>query len=544
MAPGYLHSAKFDYNLEDSDDEDPLSMEDNKTNNRDMPGPLRSPSFATNGDLSNAKRPPNEEQTAAALRRLPSNASSDGPPPISNVPRDNLPKPDPHIPIRRSSSNIETQSQDRTRTYSDGGASPGILRGTSYRSGDGTKSDPQRSPSAPPQRPEPGRMISAKSFRGVKNAFADFESSHWLPLHVACLFRASPKVIETLLKKYPFAAKVMNGMGMLPIHIVCSRLMEPMPPFGFPPEGRAASPVWDPAPVLSLLLRAFPQSVHMPSSNLDASTPLQYVEVNWGPGQKKDELMELLQRKLSSFLPLMESKTQGEQPNVHSFRAAKYDTSPSKRFPFVGRSPKLKSDKPTKLLLYILERDWERAESRLTRAPEEASVWTMIDDEEQRTNGADGCHRLPIHRACALKPPRSLLQALTEAYPECLSCREKYGMLPLHVACHNHAQYSSIDFIMKAYPDGIRTKDSLGLLPLHIACIEGAPVSVITALLQKYPESVTSKDEKGWTPVDYATASFHPNRDAMLVSLQTYGRAEEGSVKSGKSTDGERWVDF
>ena len=41
------------------------------------------------------------------------------------------------------------------------------------------------------------------------------------PLHVACEYGASPKIIETLIRSNKYAVLAMDSLGRLPIHVVC-----------------------------------------------------------------------------------------------------------------------------------------------------------------------------------------------------------------------------------------------------------------------------------------------------------------------------------
>lgn len=230
------------------------------------------------------------------------------------------------------------------------------------------------------------------------------------------------------------------------------------------------------------------------------------------------------------------------------------------------------SNKPTKLYTLILSHDWSGARERLVHRPEEAAVWTLVDasgDDGGDSDGGGGgrgnpaapmikkgsyksggdevgeaeyaCHRLPLHRACASKPPPELVKALVEAYPDGIRSREKFAMLPLHVACQRGASTSVITTLVDLYPSSTRERDAFGLLPLHLACTEGCSPDVLVALLRSYPGAVEETDNTGRRPADYVRESLQPNRDAMLRELgrdANYWFAPSTSTRASESGGG------
>lgn len=211
--------------------------------------------------------------------------------------------------------------------------------------------------------------------------------------------------------------------------------------------------------------------------------------------------------------------------------------------------------KPAKLYSLILSHDWSGARERLVHHPEEAAVWTLVDTSDRDVSGDSSdnngggkaaagpmvapmikkgsyksggdemgeaeyaCHRLPLHRACASKPPAELVKGLVEAYPDGVRSREKFAMLPLHVACQHGASTSVIETLVDLYPASTRERDAFGLLPLHLACTEGCSPDVLVSLLRSYPGAVEERDDTGRRPADYVRESLQPNRDALLREL-------------------------
>jgi len=115
-----------------------------------------------------------------------------------------------------------------------------------------------------------------------------------LPLHIACLYRASPPVISHLLEAYPKAVRE-QALGMLPIHMVCAGFHLPEPVLA-PPIGPVPFPhddEYDMAESLRRLEKAFPESVNYPSES-NGMTPKTYIDETLDDGAYKDTCLEAL----------------------------------------------------------------------------------------------------------------------------------------------------------------------------------------------------------------------------------------------------------
>lgn len=114
-----------------------------------------------------------------------------------------------------------------------------------------------------------------------------------LPLHIACLYRASPSVISYLLEAYPKAVQNI-ALGMLPIHMVCAGfelpapVLAPSPVLPFPMDDE-----YDLAESLRRLEKACPESLNYPSANNDM-TPRMYIDATMDDGSYKDACLEAL----------------------------------------------------------------------------------------------------------------------------------------------------------------------------------------------------------------------------------------------------------
>lgn len=320
-------------------------------------------------------------------------------------------------------------------------------------------------------------------------AFAD----DFLPLHIACLFRASPAVIELLIKSHPDSVECRNKWGMLPIHIVCANISLESPVI-------AASKVmedystkqylnnlymdsmsdgnirWEIEKVVQMLINAFPHSVNIPSDNIEWYTPLEYASRNLPQGHSKDEVISIFNR--------VQSTKDGESQSLASSLSDSRVSTDIKAYS-IGNSP----------FLYkcISLRKWDLALQQIQKSPEEASYWVVDADYP----------RLPLHLACTNSAPLNVIKALLESYPEASMSKEGSGSQPLHLSCANNLPLKCVHAIFESHPDAITTKDAIGRLPLHVACSYGAPLKVVKMLIEAYPDSCFMKDYNGHTALTY-----------------------------------------
>lgn len=153
---------------------------------------------------------------------------------------------------------------------------------------------------------------------------------------------------------------------------------------------------------------------------------------------------------------------------------------------------------------FISHEDWKLVNMYLTSssAHHAASKWTTI------TGFFDGEYDstvLPIHEACALCPPKDVVEKLIKHYPEGLKLKEgKFDRLPLHIACLTSAPTDVMEVLIRYYPEGARCKDSIGRLPIHYACAHDSPEEVIEMLLSAFPASAGCSDNNGWLPLHVA----------------------------------------
>ena len=116
------------------------------------------------------------------------------------------------------------------------------------------------------------------------------EANTLLPIHIACLYKASPSVLHLLLQEHSMGA-LSAIMGMLPIHLVAAGWhLEPL-------ASHIPNQVYFEEPnmvqVLQVLANALPESLLAKSDN-HAMTPMEYVEDTMTEGHRKEKCLEYL----------------------------------------------------------------------------------------------------------------------------------------------------------------------------------------------------------------------------------------------------------
>ena len=70
---------------------------------------------------------------------------------------------------------------------------------------------------------ERGNSVGGAASASSSSTVADLmiRSDGWTALHLACLYQSDPALIELLVRRYPRAAAVRSGYGLLPLHVAC-----------------------------------------------------------------------------------------------------------------------------------------------------------------------------------------------------------------------------------------------------------------------------------------------------------------------------------
>lgn len=329
-----------------------------------------------------------------------------------------------------------------------------------------------------------------------------------LPLHFACTEGASVDVVQHLLTgKARFCAQCRDKDGMLPIHLACI-------------SGAKVA-------TIELLLNAFPQSVLLKDGR--GNTPLQLAKLSPSSRNKQSTITAI-----SHFMNVNvalagninrrsaeEKKNDANDKNLDVIELS--ETSGN----LLITSPDMKSKGLTLLAKSVLDRKWDKVvqRCRVLQHTHEALVWitTYIENVENGSTTNEEWRRLPIHEACRLNPPRSVIEALCRAsrvapgsnsMSNLSGVRSKeswYNRLPLHVACSEGASARVVECLLQIDIKTAECMDKDGNLPVHLAYLNGADIEVIALLLQAYPESVFVSNYAGSTPENLVKKISRPN---------------------------------
>lgn len=122
---------------------------------------------------------------------------------------------------------------------------------------------------------------------------------------------------------------------------------------------------------------------------------------------------------------------------------------------------------------------------------------------------ADKLRLLPLHIACDSEigvnsPNISVIQLLTESYPEACMYTSEAGTTPLVISITRRASLSVLTLLVEACPESLSVKDHKNRIPLHSAVLMRASLDVIGLLVALYPNGLVIEDSKHETPYDYA----------------------------------------
>jgi ankyrin repeat protein len=300
----------------------------------------------------------------------------------------------------------------------------------------------------------------------------DTGKTRWrlLPLHAVCIFRAPLALMEALIEVYPEGPQMKDDQGMLPVHLACR-------------NGASKG-------VVLTLLRAFPESLFV----LDRKRRSLQDLIDASTSVNRDSVLEALRK--------FEKEARSGNFSARSDTPARPQATQVNEVDYENR---------TMLFRLILKKDWKAAIKRAAAFPDEAATWIV-------TKGFNGNLRfLPLHKACVLQPPESVIAALLDAYKQGAEDKDQDGWLPVHCACFYGADEAIINALLTSNPKGANSKDDEGRLPLHYACLKGASQGVMEVLLATYSKGAMSKDDEGRLPIHHACSKGAP--ESVIESL-------------------------
>jgi ankyrin repeat protein len=301
------------------------------------------------------------------------------------------------------------------------------------------------------------------------------EKTRWrlLPIHATCIFRSPLALIEALIDIYRDGPQMKDDQGMLPLHLACR-------------NGASKG-------VVLTLLNSFPESYRV--KDRKGRNPLDLIE------SSSSQNVEAVSTAIRRFQ--REKETGGGVRMVSMTPGSESITGTVNEVDYENR---------TVLFRLLLKKDWKAAIARANSFPDEAATWIV-------TKGFNGNLRfLPLHKACVLQPPESVIETLLAAYPEGAKSRDQDAWHPVHCACFYGASDKVINLLLNSYAKGAQAKDDEGRLPLHYACLKGASQDVVDVLLGSFPKGAMSKDDEGRLPIHHACSKGAPEGviDALL----------------------------
>lgn len=350
--------------------------------------------------------------------------------------------------------------------------------------------------------------VPVEAISALINAFPDSlkakDHSGRLALHTACWKGASYSVIECLIDNYAGGLNVEDHHGSLPLHISCQ--------FGSSSD------------IVNLLRVKSPETVSK-EDNL-GRTALDIVNYHSNPN--KFAIMHIL----------------APQQSVPSYDSTKNIMGADKRqantFPL---SPDNVVTGDTELYRLIDAKNWDQANNRCLNFPGEASIWF----KESSRRGGLHAQLLPLHLACLLRPPVSLVNTLIKAHAKAVMSRDHSGRLPIHNASWKNSSPEVVRVLMESNQACVLQKDHRGRLPLHVACEFGASEKLVKVLVLAGPDSIFERDSLQRTALDITSYNYFYNKHRIMNVLETgiwstntvsfeNSKSFEGQIKVTEST--------
>mmetsp|Transcript_31342 Transcript_31342/g.47834 ORF Transcript_31342/g.47834 Transcript_31342/m.47834 type:complete len:623 (-) Transcript_31342:173-2041(-) len=365
------------------------------------------------------------------------------------------------------------------------------------------------------------------------------EADCLLPIHVACLYQASPDVLSHLLEVSPNSARV-AAWGMLPIHMLCANFAIP-PPIAAPQEFIQPPSEYKLVDCLRALIQYHPESVHNKSSQ-NGMTPQDYIEETMEDGREKDLCLRVLggqyleeeyhideqQNDIQQDLPstsfdttdTLSTNSEDEFAHAVPSEICCYDENlPPVDFDLEEEN-EIKWQAHSPLYEILKFQEWEEAYYLLQTDPELAHQW-QYGIEIDEASEPQLWKRLPIHNACRFDAPVALLVLLLRLNPD-FPPDPYTGSLPIHLACRYSSSSESVHLLLSRDPSCSQKTNNASQLPMHVACASGSSKVVVQMLLKSYPAAVICKDKDGKTPLDHGCDSLDPEMCNVMKRLEAF----------------------
>jgi len=300
-----------------------------------------------------------------------------------------------------------------------------------------------------------------------------------LPIHATCVFRSPLSLIEALIEAYPDGTQMKDDQGMLPVHLACR-------------NGASKG-------VVTTLLYAFPDSLDV--KDRKGRVPLNFVEQS--TSQNREAVLAGIKKFQKDQLLLATNHHPHHNPaDGHSALSdlASHSANSAGASTTIGGGGANEVDYEHRTILFrlILKKDWAAVKQRAAEYPHEAATWIV-------TKGFNGNLRfLPIHKACVLAPPESVIDALLDAHPEGARSKDQDGWIALHCACFYGSSEEVVRALLRVYPKGAQCLDDEGRLAVHYSCLKAASDPVVMALLSAFPKGAMTRDNEQRLPLAHA----------------------------------------
>ncbi len=350
----------------------------------------------------------------------------------------------------------------------------------------------------------------------------------YLPLHYACLFKASPDVIKMLFEAYPQAAKVQCRFGKtLPLHYACSCnesleiikiILDAYPNGAKVQNSKGDLPLhyachYNASPdVIKMLLEANPQAAEVQSEHglplhaaCSSNASLDIIKIVFEAYPKAVEV-----KVETGHLPLhlLCKGTTGSTDNLLKsldlLLVAHLDSIDVKDISGRTVSDYLKPHVIPEFLTHCT----------IISGFSTHLVKLLLHAEPESCRIQDSTGMVPLHHACASNAPHffdyvvALLdvgiedslkiqdnqgRTATQLATQVASITDENGRLPLHrlASRSNNLTVKALNLLVDAYPESITLPDKFGMLPFHHACLnEASSLEVLMFFINSFPESL------------------------------------------------------